>query len=118
MGNYYRPPAIPRKFGATHRSWMTSAPSWFLKAVGEGMFGVRATYQGIAFDPCLPRKWKRAFIRRRIRGAIYEVEIRNPDLAGRGVREVRLDGRPVRGNLVPFQPAGGTYRVEVVLGRK
>lgn len=116
LPNYYRPSAIPRKFGATHRSWVTTAPSWFLKAVSEGLFGVRPGHDAIVFDPAIPRKWKRVFIRRRIRGATYAVEILNPRRKGSGVREVWMDGRRVRGNAVPYGAEGGTYRVRVVLG--
>jgi hypothetical protein len=33
------------------------------------------------------------------------------------VREVRLDGRRLAGNVVPWQPGGGTHRVTVLLSR-
>jgi cellobiose phosphorylase/cellobionic acid phosphorylase len=115
--NFYRPPAVPRKCGATHRSWVTSTPNWTLKAVIEGLFGLRAGHDGLRIDPAIPRRWKRCSIRRRLRGATYEVEILNPGRTGRGVREVRLDGRRLAGNVVPWQPGGGTHRVTVLLSR-
>lgn len=115
--NYYRPPAIPRKFGATHRSWVTSTPNWALKAVIEGLFGLQAQHDGLRVDPAIPRAWKKCSIRRKIRGATYEVEVLNPSRAGRGVREVSLDGRRLPGNTVPWAADGGTHRVQVVLGK-
>ncbi|MBA4386583.1 MAG: hypothetical protein C0404_01300 [Verrucomicrobia bacterium] len=117
LPNYYRPPALPRKFGATHRAWVTTAPSWFLMAVGEGLMGFRTTYNGIEVNPSIPRKWKRAFFRRRMNGTTYELEILNPARAGHGVKELWIDGAKLKGNVLPKLTDGSTHKVKVVLGR-
>ena len=116
LSNFYRPAAVPRKHGATHRSWVTSTPSWTIRAVVEGMMGMRTTYDGIRIDPAVPRAWRTCRIRRRVRNATYELEIENPDGVESGVREVRLDGKPLTDNLVPFQDDGEVHQVSVVLG--
>ena len=52
----------------------------------------------------------------RDRGAQYEIEVRNPGRTSKGVVEVRLDGTPVEGNLLPLFPGGETHRVSVLMG--
>lgn len=116
LTNYYRPPAVPRKYGATVRSWVTTAPSWFIMAITEGLMGVRVTYHGLTFNPSIPKKWPHACIRRRIRGATYEIEILNPSHTGHGVRTVHLNGQPVPGCEIPFQAPGKVHKVQVLLG--
>jgi cellobiose phosphorylase len=92
LPTYYRPPALPRKYGATFRAWVTTAPSWFLKAVGEGLFGVRAAYDGMEINPSNPRG------------------------RGHGVQRITVDGRAIRGRVIPYETGSGTHRVRVVLG--
>ena len=55
-------------------------------------------------------------VTRRFRGTVYEIEVRNPDGAGHGVRSLMVDGLEYDGNVVPPQAGPGPVRVEVVLG--
>jgi cellobionic acid phosphorylase len=116
MSNFYRPAAVPRKHGATHRSWTTSTPNWLLRAVVDGMFGVRADYDELVFDPSIPRKWREAGMIRKIRGISFDVQIVNPEGVQHGVREVWIDGRRYKGNRVPFPRSGKHCSVKVVMG--
>lgn len=117
LTNYYRPPEVPRKYGATVRSWVTTAPAWFMKAVIEGLMGVRVNYKGIEFDPSIPAKWRKAWMCRMIRGAEYVITIENPSGVEHGVKEVRLNNELVKGNFIPFQPADTSCHVDVLMGR-
>jgi cellobiose phosphorylase len=68
-------------------------------------------------DPCIPAAWDGFTVSRRFRGATYDIEVRNPEHVCRGVRKVRIDGRPLDGNRLPLFGDGGTHEVQVVLGR-
>ena len=52
----------------------------------------------------------------RFRGATYEIEVEKPVGICTGVREVRVNGRRVEGNLVPATEAGETVSVQVRMG--
>ena len=84
---------------------------WY--TVSEFILGIKPDYDGILIDPCLPQTAKEYTVRRRFRGAEYEIHISNPDGKSKGVKNVTLDGVPVEGALVPFSP--GKHRVEVEL---
>ena len=66
-------------------------------------------------DPCIPHTWDGYSVSRRFRGAVYDIEIRNPGHVCRGVSKMTVDGREIDGNVIPpFD--GGTHKVEVILG--
>lgn len=113
LPTYYRPPALPRKYGSTYRAWVTTAPNWYLKAVAEGLFGVRATFEGIEIRPSLPRSWKQAAFRYCIRQATYEIEFHRPAGKGSGVTAVFVNGQRVADGRIPFQKPGRIHKVMV-----
>jgi cellobiose phosphorylase len=116
LSNFYRPPAVPRKYGATHRSWTTSTPNWLIRVILEGMMGVKAGYDGIRVDPVLPRRWGECWIRRCIRGTIYEFTIKNPHHVERGVAEIYVDGEKSSSNIIPYMKDGKKHQVIVIMG--
>ncbi|MBR5036791.1 MAG: hypothetical protein IKX69_06360, partial [Prevotella sp.] len=62
----------------------------------------------------LPATAREYTVSRRFRGADYEIHVLNPDGISKGVKSITVDGRPINGNIVPFET--GQHRVEVVLG--
>jgi cellobiose phosphorylase len=53
---------------------------------------------------------------RRFRGATYDVKVSNPAGVEKGVKSVRVDGKPVPGNVLPAFGDGRVHRVTVVMG--
>ena len=104
------------KAGEAKNSWLTGSASWSLVAVTQYILGLRAGLDGLVVDPCVPAEWKSFSARRRFRGATYEIDVQNPNGAGRGVRSMTVDGKSVVGNLVPLAEPGTTVRVKVELG--
>jgi cellobiose phosphorylase len=85
-------------------------------AATEYLLGARRDYEGLRVDPVIPAAWKSCKIRRPFRGAIYDIEIKNPKGVERGVKEVRIDGRSQKENLIRPGRPGKTYKVEVIMG--
>ena len=76
----------------------------------------RRDFHGLRIDPCIPKKWKKCSIRRPFRGDIYEIEILNPNGKEKGVKQMFVDGKEVRGNLItPFKD-GKVHKVKAILG--
>jgi cellobiose phosphorylase len=92
-------------FGQASHSWLTGSATWMLRDVVDHLLGVRPTYEGLVIDPCVPKKWKQFRIRRRFRGKIYDVTVRNPKGVEKGVKKILVDGQPLEGNLIAV-PAG------------
>jgi cellobiose phosphorylase len=109
-------------FGQASHAWLTGSSTWMLRDVIDYILGVRPTYSGLVIDPCIPKKWKHYRIRRRFRGRLYDIKVANPKGVSKGVKEIRVDGRIISGNLIPARPEGKAgakpevVKVEVVLG--
>ena len=55
-------------------------------------------------------------VKRSYRGAEYEIVVSNPDGAQYGVKEVRVNGAPFAGKVIPVQAPGAHVRVEILMG--
>jgi cellobiose phosphorylase len=103
------------QFGAARNSWLTGAASWAYQAATQYVLGVRPTYEGLLVDPCIPRAWDRFQVTRAFRGAVYQIEVQNPDHVCKGVRSMVLDGTQIDGAIVPVPGDNRAYRVDVTM---
>lgn len=101
-------------YGRSLYAWRTGTGAWFTMAVLEWILGIRRHYDGLLIDPCLTRRIPEAKVTRRFRGAVYHIKIDNRAGRCRGISELRLNGEPISGNLIPEQ-SGLTHQVEAVI---
>ena len=104
------------QFGLARNSWLSGTASWAYQAATQYILGIRPTYEGLEVDPCIPRTWDGFKATRKFRGAIYQIEVKNPSHVCKGVRSVRVDGKEIRGNVAPVFDDGATHRVKVTMG--
>lgn len=109
-------PEHPYNYGEGAFTWITGTAGWTFMAATEYLLGARRDYEGLRIDPVIPSNWKGCRIRRPFRGAVYDIEIKNPKGVERGVKEVYVDGRLQKDNLIKSQGRGKTYKVEVIMG--
>ncbi len=104
-------------YGRGGWSWYTGSAQWFLRAIWDGMLGIRAEVGGLHISPCLPAGWKKVSARRAFRGCVYEVEISNPAGLPGGAARIWVDGEERTGRVItcPKGGCGGTHRVQVKL---
>jgi cellobiose phosphorylase len=103
-------------FGLGRNSWLSGTASWCYQAGVKHILGVMPVYAGLKIDPCIPKAWDGFGVKRRFRGASYAIQISNPGHVSRGVKSLKVDGKPVDGNVVPAFDDGKEHSVEVVLG--
>ena len=102
--------------GEAKNSWLTGTAAWTFVSGAQGLLGIAPEYGGLRIDPCIPSAWESFRATRLFRGTLYEIEVRNPDGAGHGVRSLAVDGTRLDDNVVPPVDGPGPVRVEVVLG--
>jgi cellobiose phosphorylase len=105
-----------KNFGEGKNSWLTGTAAWNFVAISNWILGIRAEYGGLLIDPCIPNKWNGFSVKRYFRGSNYFITVRNPKHICKGVKQVMLDGKPIKGNLIPASKDKKDHHVEVELG--
>jgi cellobiose phosphorylase len=104
------------KPGEAKNSWLTGTASWNFYAVTQFMLGIRPEFNGLLIDPCIPTDWRGFKATRKFRGAIYQIEILNPEGKSKGIKEVTIDGLPHKSNLIPVFGDGKEHNVKLIMG--
>jgi cellobiose phosphorylase len=104
------------KPGEAKNSWLTGTASWNFYAVTQFMLGIRPEYDGLLIDPCIPTDWKGFKAVRKFRGAVYEIEVVNPNGKSKGVKEIVIDGQKYGSNLIPVYKSGTVHKVKIIIG--
>ena len=109
--------------GKAQNPWLTGTAGWMYTAATKHILGVRPTMAGLVVDPCIPAQWDGFTVRREWRGAVYLIEVANPDHVCDSVSRVTVDGEPVQPvtgqrpyALIPIGQPGQTYVVKITLG--
>jgi cellobiose phosphorylase len=97
--------AAPR-CGEAKNSWLTGTAAWAYVALTQHILGIRADYDGLRVEPCIPSDWDGFTVHRRFRGAEYRIAVSNREGVCKGVKHIEVDGKPIEGNLIPPLPAG------------
>jgi cellobiose phosphorylase len=78
--------------------------------------GVRADYDGLVIDPCIPHTWDRFEITKTFRGSIYEITVHNLNQVSKGVERLVVDGADIVGNKAPIFTDGKVHLIEAFMG--
>ena len=106
----------PYHFGRARNSWLTGTAAWSFVAISQYILGVRPDYDGLIVDPVIPREWESYKIYRRFRNKDFYIEVKNPDRVSTGIKELRVNGELVEGNLIPLEIMQEENQVDLVLG--
>ena len=102
--------------GEAKNSWLTGTAAWNYVAITQYILGIRPDYDGLIVDPCIPFDWDGFKVRRKFRGAVYDIKVSNPDKKSKGIKNLKVDGKDIKGNKVPIFADGKIHEVEVTLG--
>ena len=104
------------QFGLGRNSWLTGTAAWAYVSWIQYILGIRAEYNGLTIDPCIPKEWDGFEIKKYFRGANYYIVVRNPDGVSSGIKQIIIDGKKASGNMVPIFNSGD-HHIEVTLGK-
>ncbi|HLV08627.1 MAG TPA: amylo-alpha-1,6-glucosidase, partial [Halanaerobiales bacterium] len=105
----------PHHFGRARNSWLTGTAAWSFVAISQYILGVRADYDGLIIDPAIPKEWDDFTVYRKYRDKDFYIEIKNPDHINKGVRELLVNGKKIRGNKIPLEIMKEENRVKLIM---
>jgi cellobiose phosphorylase len=99
------------RHGEAKNSWLTGTAAWNFVALSQHLLGVRPDYEGLRVRPVISTDIPTFTVTRKWRGAEYVVHVRNSG-AGARAPKLKVDGKAIEGDLVPFAPAGAHVVVD------
>ena len=104
-------------YGKAGHTWLTGTAPTRERVLCENIFGLRPSYDGLIIDPCVPSKWKTFTAVRNFRGSEFSIKYNNASGVNRGVKMLLVDGKEIKGNVVPLSYCDGAkHFVEVRMG--
>ncbi|HEY5563498.1 MAG TPA: glycosyl hydrolase family 65 protein [Clostridiaceae bacterium] len=104
------------RFGEAKNSWLTGTAAWNYITIAQWILGIKPDFDGLKVDPCIPKAWDGYKVKRQFRGINYNIKIENPKHVCRGVKELNVDGKVIKGNIIPIFTDGLDHEVVVILG--
>ncbi len=104
------------KPGEAKNSWLTGTAAWNYYAITQYILGIKPDYNGLNVDPCIPNDWNDFFVKRTFRGKTFNISVKNPNHVSKGVKKISVNGKEVKGNLIPLDETSQINEVEVILG--
>ena len=92
---------LPGRIGQGGWSWYTGSAAWMYRVWIEEVLGIKKRGNRLYIDPVIPDWWDGFKIEYRYEGAIYAIEIQNPDHVQKGITRIDLDGRILEENIHP-----------------
>ncbi len=103
-------------FGEAKNSWLTGTAAWCFVNISQAILGIKPDYKGLLVDPCIPGQWERFNVTRLFRGVRYNITVMNPDRINKGIKSLTINGKQVKGNLIPFNKKDKVVEVNAILG--
>ena len=103
--------------GRGRNGWLTGTASWMAAATMQYIIGCRPDFKGLCIDPCIPAKWKEFSLERVFRGTKYLISVKNPENVSKGVLFLLVDGKVIKGNVIPYKKSGKPVKVVAVMGK-
>lgn len=105
------------QYGLAQNPWLTGTAGWMYTAVTKFILGIRPTLGGLVIDPAIPKDWPGFTAQREWRGAVYNIEVRNPQNVSSGVVTIEVDGNSLDPREpIPQADEGSEVSVVVTLG--
>lgn len=103
--------------GRSHGHWLTGSASSIMTTVVEGILGIRADYDGLIIDPCIPSDWKEFEVFRIFRDKKIEIYVKNSEGVEKGVKRITINGESILNScIIPLSKMKDKNIVEVIMG--
>ena len=99
--------------GEAKNSWLTGTAAWNYVAITQYILGLRPTHQGLHVAPVIPSTWSGFEAHRLFRGVRYHIYVERQGPGNSAA--ILVDGKPIKGNIVPMPTDQKEVNISVVL---
>lgn len=86
-------------FGRGGWTWYTGSAAWYFIVAVEGIFGLKAEWEGLKIEPLFPKDWKEVKVKRMYRGKQLNITYKKSDEKKIIVNGVEIDGNIIKPEL-------------------
>jgi cyclic beta-1,2-glucan synthetase len=97
-------------------TWYTGSSAWMYRLGLEAILGFRKIGKTLQIDPVIPPAWDGFEIKYKYGQSLYLIQVDNPDHISRNVRQIHLDGQPLRDGSIPLVDDQREHQVVVTMG--
>ncbi|WP_439183511.1 GH36-type glycosyl hydrolase domain-containing protein [Carboxylicivirga taeanensis] len=94
------------KPGEAKNSWLTGTAALNFYTISQYILGIRPDYKGLVIDPCIPADWDGFKVKRKYRGAQYNIEVINKSKSANAQTKIWVDGVEIEVQIVPVRSSG------------
>jgi cellobiose phosphorylase len=84
----------------------------------EAILGFQKIGNSLQINPVIPPDWDGFEIRYQFGEAVYQIQVNNPEHAASHVRQVVLDGQPLKDGAIPLVDDQKEHQVVVTMGNE
>ncbi len=99
------------KPGEAKNSWLTGTAAWNFYTITQHILGIKPDYDGLKINPVIPDSWNGFKVKRKFRGAIYNIEIVRGDNKG----QITVDNQEISGNKIPIFVPETEHSIKVIV---
>lgn len=103
--------------GQASHSWLTGSSVWMYRIGLDWILGLQTSLKGITVNPSIPADWHSVRVTRKYQGRTLNMCIDNPAGVNRGIKELKINGKPFINTWIDvkqFQET--TLDIQVVMG--
>ncbi|MDD2797666.1 MAG: hypothetical protein PHV20_03640 [Bacteroidales bacterium] len=104
------------RFGNSRVPWLSGSATWSFVAAAQYILGLQPQCNGFKIDPCIPSVWEGFEATRDFRDMRLHISVTNPNNVEKGVKNIRLNGELISGNIVPLELMKEVNIIEVLMG--
>jgi cyclic beta-1,2-glucan synthetase len=97
-------------------TWYTGSSAWMYRLGLEAILGFHKVGNTLVMNPVIPPEWDGFEIKNKFGGAVYLIQMINPEHVARGIRSIKLDGQPLTGLSIPLVDDDREHKVIVIMG--
>jgi cyclic beta-1,2-glucan synthetase len=110
-GDVYGAPPHEGRGGWT---WYTGSAAWMYRLAVEQILGIRRRGNHLEISPCLPSSWDGYSATLAAGKSMYNLKVEVSEV---GEHRVEFDGKPLKGDVVPFRDDGRAHSIRVLIVR-